>query len=191
MKFIRERYSPAGLLQLFLISSLPSHFWTLLISFRDISWLAERTNMYDALGVVSYGLVFAFCETFFVFIAFALLGCLVSVKWNEATRLTLLNTLVVLLGLWAMFDQTFFLWNFPMPVFLADYLSGSAHPVRVFYGLAVLAVAPSIFLPSLLVIRSERFFRLMKAIHDRLSVLAGFYLSIDIAALIVVIIRNV
>lgn len=39
------------------------HLWALILIFRDVSWVAERINMWDAIGVASYGLVLAFIES--------------------------------------------------------------------------------------------------------------------------------
>jgi hypothetical protein len=188
---IKKRYSPAGLFQLFLISSLPIHVWTLLLSFRDISTFTERTNLNDAIGVVCYGLVFAFFESLFVFSLFTLLGFLISTLWDEHTRLTLLNTLVIILGTWAVLGQVYVFFDYPMPSFLFNYLLHAAHPARVFYGTILGSIALSLSLPSLLILKHKTSFQFFKKIHDGLSVLAGFYLSLDVFALIIIIFRNI
>jgi len=57
---------------LFLISAFPLHVWTLLLAFRDFSWLTERTNLWDAIGVLSYGLIYALfgCFPYFACLSF-------------------------------------------------------------------------------------------------------------------------
>lgn len=77
--------------------AFPLHLWTLILSFRDFSWVTERTNAWDAVGVVSYGLLFAFVESLIIFCIMALLGFLVSSKWDEPRRIALLSTLILLL----------------------------------------------------------------------------------------------
>ena len=63
-----KRYSKQGLWNLFLICAFPLHVWTIILAFRDFSWVTERTNSWDALGVVSYGLIFALIESVAVFL---------------------------------------------------------------------------------------------------------------------------
>ena len=72
--FITRRYSRQGLWSLFLTCAFPLHFWTLILVFRDISWLTDRTNAWDAIGVASYGMIFAFTESVVIFLVAALLG---------------------------------------------------------------------------------------------------------------------
>ena len=72
--FFANRYSRQGLGSLFLTCAFPLHFWALLMAFRDISWVAERTNLWDAIGVLGYGLVFALVESILIFLVLALLG---------------------------------------------------------------------------------------------------------------------
>ena len=62
------------------------------MGFSDISWLTERTNFGDAIGVLSYGMVFAFIESVMVFIVVALLGILVPRRWDDR-RVALLSIL--------------------------------------------------------------------------------------------------
>ena len=67
-------YKTQDVWTLFLISAFPLHVWTLLLGFQDISWLAERTNFFDALSVISYGLVFALFESLLLLVVVLLLG---------------------------------------------------------------------------------------------------------------------
>ena len=61
-KLILGRYTRQGLWTLFLMCALPLHIWTLILAFRDLPWLTDRTNAWDAFGVMSYGLIFALVE---------------------------------------------------------------------------------------------------------------------------------
>lgn len=195
IKFFRnsivERYSRQGLLTLFLICSLPLHLWTLLLSFRDISWISERTNFWDAVGVISYGLIFAFFESLIVFILFIVLGYFISTKWSEFKRVTLLCVLAMVLALWAIYNQSYFLWSLSFPDYFLDFLARQQHPLRFLYAFALMAVFLSAITPVLLIFRSEKVFKLMQSLMDRFVVLAAFYIFLDFLALIIVVIRNV
>src|SRR3972149_6026554 len=55
-----KQYSKKGLWTLFLMCAFPLHVWAFILSFMDFSWVAERTNTWDALGVISYGFSLSF-----------------------------------------------------------------------------------------------------------------------------------
>ena len=186
-----QRYSKQELWSLFLISAFPLHVWTLLLAFRDLSWVAERTNAWDAIGVASYGAVFAFLESLVVFLVFALLGLLIARQWGQETRLALLSVLVLILSLWATVSQLYFLLNISLPEPVIRLFVQVPHPLRVLYVIATVLVAPTIIIPAWLVLRSNKVLRFMRGLIERLSLLTIVYLFFDIAGLVIVIIRNI
>lgn len=189
--FIYQRYSKQGLWSLFLMCAFPLHLWTLLLAFRDLSWLTDRTNAWDAAGVASYGVVFAFIESLILFLAFALLGFLIARRWDQETRLALLSVLVLILSLWAIFSQLYFLLNLSFPVPIVRFFVQIPHPLRVLYLVAVIIVAPTILIPALLVLHSNKAVQFMGGLIDRLSLLTTVYLFFDVVGLVIVIIRNI
>jgi hypothetical protein len=171
--------------------ALPLHFWTLILAFRDISWLTDRTNAWDAVGVVAYGLVFAFVESLVVFAVMALLGYLVPGRWSPDRRVALLTVMVWILSIWAMLDQLYFLVGTGLPGWLIDIFLNSGHPARVFYAITWTVVGLSVIVPALLLMRSERAYKVVRGLIDRLSILMLFYLVLDVIGLVIVIIRNI
>jgi hypothetical protein len=186
-----KRYSKQGLWALFLICAFPLHVWTIILAFRDFSWVTERTNSWDAIGVVSYGLVFAFVESVLVFLVAILLGFLVSRKWNEDRRLALVGILVFITSLWAMLSYLYFMLNVSLPGETITFLAGQAHPLRFLYALSLVLVVLTVIFPTYLVLRSDKVLKGMQGFFDRLSLLTMFYLFFDIVGLVIVIIRNV
>ena len=188
--FFSRRYSRQGLWSLFLMCALPLHAWTMILAFRDVSWVTDRTNAWDAVGVFSYGLVFALVESLVIFLVASLLGFLVSSRRDREWRVILLTVLVLLLSLWAILEQLFFLLPMRLPGPIITLLVQSGHPLRTLYvGLTAL-VGLTILIPVVLVLRSEKAVRFVRALVDRLSLLAIFYLLFDAIALVIVVIRN-
>jgi hypothetical protein len=188
--WIRSRYTRQGLWSLFLMCAFPQHAWTLILAFRDISWVANRTNGWDAVGVVAYGLVFALVESLLIFGVMTLLGYLVSGYWDAGHRVALLTTTVLIASLWAILEQLFFLTGTVLPGWLISALVKSDHPLRVLYvGLAAL-VTVTVLAPILLVARSERAYQWVHTLIERLGLLTMFYLALDIIGLVIVIVRN-
>jgi len=186
-----KQYSKQGLWSLFLVCAFPLHIWTIILAFRDFSWVSERTNSWDAIGVVSYGLIFAFIESVAVFLVTVLLGYLVSKKWNEDRRNALLGNLVLIVSLWAMGSYLFFMLQVSVPGETIDFLVSLAHPVRFLYAVSLALVGLTVTLPTYFILRSDKFLGFIKSLFERLSLLTLFYLFFDFIGLIIVIIRNV
>ncbi len=171
--------------------AFPLHAWTLIQAFRDISWLTDRTNAWDAVGVVGYGLVFAFIESLLLFVVVTLLGYLVSDSWDPDRRVALMSVLALIAAVWAMLEQLFFLIGVGFPGWFIMFLVRNSHPARIFLLLLGGVVGISVLGPALLVLRSERAYRFVRGMIDRLSLLTMFYLFLDLVGLVLVIVRNV
>lgn len=184
-------YSKQGLWALFLICAFPLHVWTIILALRDFSWVAERTNSWDAIGVVSYGLVFALIESTLVFLVAILLGFLVSRKWTEDRRIALLGTLVFIASIWAMVNYLYFMLNVSIPGETILLFDGLTHPLRVLYAVFLALVGITVAIPAYMVMRSEKFMKGVRGFFERISTLTMFYLFFDFIGLVIVVIRNI
>lgn len=190
-RFSTQRYSQKGLGALFLTCAFPIHFWALLLAFRDISWLTERTNLWDAIGVVSYGLLFAFVESVMIFLVLVLIGFIIPPQWPSDRRITFLALLILLFSLWGVIGQLLFLWNVSLPAQAIQLLRNSSHPLRILYAACLVVVILTISLPIYWFVRSKRSVAFMQDLMERFSLLTMLYLLFDAAGLVIVIIRNI
>ena len=188
---MKNLYSRQGLWTLFLMCALVPHLWALILIARDMSWVAERSNAWDAVGEASYGLMFTLIESLLLFGVICLLGLLTPRRWSAERRTVFLCVLVLAGIFWAVMGQLAFLAGFNPPAALLGWLAQSTHPVRMMYLLALVLVLPSVLLPALWVVRSERGLGLSRQLMERLSPLAVFYLVFDALGLVVVLIRNI
>jgi len=186
-----RRYSKQGLRSLFLICAFPFHLWTLILVFRDISWVTERTNAWDAVGVASYAMLFALLESIAVFLVAVLIGFVTPKQWGVDRRIAFLSLIVLILALWGMISQLLFLWNINLPLPTLQFLARAKHPLWFLYIGNLSVVIPSVFLPVYFFLRTDKVFLFMQELIERLSVLTMLYLFFDLIALIVVIIRNI
>jgi len=186
-----KRYSKRGLWNLFLICAFPLHVWTIILAFRDFSWVTDRTNSWDAVGVVSYGLIFAFVESVAVLLVAILLGFLVSKKWSEDRRITLVGTLAFITSLWAIANYLFFMLQVSIPGNTILSIAKMGHPLRFLYVISLAIIGPTVVLPAYFVLQSEKFMQAVRGFFERISTLTLFYLFFDFVGLIIVIIRNV
>ena len=160
------------------------------MGFSDISWLTERTNFGDAIGVLSYGMVFAFIESVMVFIVVALLGILVPRRWDDR-RVALLSILFLITAIWGMVGQEYFFLKISLPDGIVQALVHSAHPVRIMY----LSVLPFVFLtvaaPTYFILKFDKGFKVAQDFIERVTLLALFYLLLGFIGLVIVILRNI
>lgn len=185
------RYSKQDLWSLFLITAFPIHVWTIILVLRDLSWVTERTNVWDAIGVGSYGLVFAFIESVVVFLILVLLGLLIPGKWREEKRLALLAVLFLVIASWAIAGQLYFLAGITLPGWIYRLLAQSSHPLQVLYGGVLSLVLVTVLIPTALVIQSGKAMRVVRGLIERLSLLTLIYLFLDFVGLVIVILRNI
>ena len=190
MHSLTNRYSRQDLWSLFLICAFPLHFWTLILVFRDMSWVIERTNLWDGIGVASYGMLFAFAESLVLFVVIALLGLLTPAHWTGDRRIAFLSLLVIITAVWGMLRQLLFLWNVSLPAPILRFVAQSEHPLRLLYAISLAVVLPTVLVPVYLFLRSHRSVRFMQELTERLSVLTWLYLLFDLAGLVIVILRN-
>ena len=184
-------YSKQGLWSLFLICAFPLHLWTIILAFRDFSWVSERTNSWDAVGVLSYGLIFTLIESVVIFLVAALLGFFISKKWNEERRVNLMGLLVLITSIWAMVNYLYFMLNIAVPGETILFIAGLAHPLRFIYAVTLALVGITVALPTFFMLQSEKFVKGVQGLFERLSLLTLFYLFFDVVGLVIVIVRNV
>lgn len=184
-------YHKQGLWLLYLTCAFPFLFWTLLLGFRDIDWLTKRTNLWDALGVVSYGMIYAVVEGLIWFLAAAALGFLVSRKWSVERRVVLMGTLLLLVALWSMLEQSYFIAGAQAPLWALKAVAATGRPVLTMYAVALVLVSLSVLVPVYFILRSEKALQSLWDFMDRLSTLTLLYLFLSFVGLIIVIVRNV
>jgi len=184
------RYSKQKLWSLFLTCAFPFHLWTLIQVFRDVSWVTERTNAWDAVGVASYGMLFALVESLLAFLVVVLLGLVTPRYWDDDRRIAFLSLLFLIAAVWGMISQLLFIWNIQLPSQTMEFLVRSGHPLRWLYGGSLAIVLATVLLPVYLFFGSSKFSLLVQDFTDRLSVLTIFYLLFDLAGLTIVIVRN-
>lgn len=187
---ISKYYSKKGLWLLFSAVAFIIHVWALILIFRDLSWVAERTNMWDAIGVGTYGLVIALLESILVFLVAFLLGFLVSTKWDKIRRISLVGTLVFIVSIWAILGQLYFLLGYSFPTSWIQTLASTTRPLRILYALSFLVVTSTVLIPTYWQLKSTKLNQVTCEFFDRISLLVILYFAMDIISIVIVIIRN-
>lgn len=184
-------YSRKGLWSLFLIVAFPIHVWTFILYFRDISWITERTNSWNAIGVGAYALLFALFESLVVFLVLFLFGLLLPRRWPEEKRIALLGVLFLLAALAAILGQLYYLMGSDFQEKIYKLLAVTNHPVRVFYLLILIPLIAIVVVLSYFILKSNKAAHSALEFFDRLSLLTSLYLVFDVVGIFIVIIRNI
>jgi MFS family permease len=135
-------------------------------------------------------MIYAFAESVVIFCVVAMLGLIIPKHWEVDRRVAFLSLLVLITATWAMIGQLLFIWNVSLPPLLMQLVVQSDHPLRVLYTISLVIVIPTVVLPVLSFVRSQKTFASMKDLMERLSLLCMVYLFFDLAGLIIVLIRN-
>lgn len=192
MEFIKSRYNKGDLLKLFLVCAFPIHAWAIFMVLRDVSWVAERTNSWDAVGLIGYALLMALVESIIITVVVVLpLSFLVPKSWSAEKRIAIMSILVLTTSVWAMVAQAFYLAE---DIFLKSFLRFLAQiprPLWIIYGSIGTLVIVSNALPVYFLIRYEKFVNAISAITDRLILLSTLYIFLDFVGIVIIIIRNI
>ena len=160
------------------------------MAFRDFNWVAERTVIWDAIGLVSYALTFALLETLGFFLLMLLLGLLVPRNWPKDKKIVLLGLLGLAVAIWAVLYQAYYLVEDPIPDNLIAYLVKVSHPLRILWAGTAVVVLLSISAPVFMIIKYDRFNRIVMDLFDRMTLISMIYLLFDFAGIAVILIRN-
>ncbi len=183
-------FSPEFLLKLFLVCAFPLHLWTLLMAFRDFAWVAIRTYTWDAVGLVSYALVVALLESLAVFILVWLVGLLLPWRWNMDKRLAVLGTMFLVVASWSILSKIYTAFDSPLPLWFSNFLIRDGHPLRILWAVTFGLVLVSASIPTLLVVTRPSAARAANEAFDRIFILSGFYIFLDLIGIVIIVIRN-
>jgi len=173
-----------------MLCAFPIHAWALLMGFRDFSWVALRTNVWDALGLLSYSVTFALVETFGIFLILVLVGFLIPNSLGIEKRLALLGTAFLIVAIWSIAGQVYSGMRYPLPIWFLEFLGRTGHPLRLLWGIVFLLTTFSVAVPLLLIARQDKFKNTVVEFFDRISTISALYVFLDLVGIVIIAIRN-
>jgi hypothetical protein len=185
-----SKFSRADWFNLFLICAFPLHLWTLLMVFRDINWVAERTTIWDGIGFSSYALFYTLLESLLLTGFVALLGLLFPKEWSKRMRFLMMSLLAFVLAGWSIAEQLILIVLFGR---LRKF--GMANPWLadewVWGSIFVVLIVLTLVVPLLMLRNNPKLQKNVKSFLDRLMILSGLYLFLDGIGIVIIIIRNI
>ncbi|MEJ2510390.1 MAG: hypothetical protein P8Y72_02210 [Anaerolineales bacterium] len=187
----KSKFDRSDWFKLFLVCAFPLHLWTILMVFRDVNWVAERTTSWDAVGFSGYALFYTLIESLLLFGFIALLGFIIPKNWNITLRFVVLSLVAFILAGWSIMEQLILIVFWGWLRHLADTLTflftspWSAY--IIFAGLIVISVT----VPLLLLRKHPGLQEKVYSVLERLTLLSGLYLFIDVIGMVIILIRNI
>jgi len=185
---INTRKSFKFFFSIFLVSLFPLHFWATIMIFRDLEFVSERTDMWAAIGYGGYSLLFALLESIAVAIVLWGASFLLPRKWGRTQTLSIIGSFFIILAGASIVDMAAHAFN-DIRV-SKQYLYGLEHFTSLTYALIFAAVLIALVASLLLILKTQKGKKIFADIFERIMLLSYFYLVIDLAGIVVVVIRN-
>lgn len=179
-----------ALWQIFVAAAFPIHVWSIILALRDIPWVAERTNIWDAIGVAGYELVFSLLESLLIWVVAVLFGSLLLRNWSENKRVSVLSVLILVTILGAICGQYVEIVQLPFSSQIGAFLTTKQNPMWLIYGALSVIILPIVLSSAYFAAYSDTCQNVVPAILDRIAPLMVLYLSLDALGLIMILIRN-
>ena len=173
----------------FLVVGFPLHVWALLMVFRDLEFVAERTEMWDAVGYAGYTLLFTLAESLIFAVIVWGLSLLLPRKWSNQRALSVSGSAFLVVAGASIVDMAFHAFNEAR--ISRQYLYGLENFTALTYALIAAAVVIGIALSVFLILKTKWGEKAFAEIFDRIILLGYFYLFLDLAGIVIVILRNV
>lgn len=184
----KDRLNFRYFFKFFLTISFPTHFWTLLMVFRDIEFVTERTDLGGTAGYAGYSVLIALAEGLIFSIAIWGLSLVVARKMDKDTIFTLLVSLYYVIAFASMLDMAAHV--FDQVRISRQYLYGLAKYPEVTYSLVAGSILVGWIASLLLVLKSAKAARIIQEVLERIMLLSYLYLFLDAVGIIVIIWRN-
>jgi len=173
----------------FLIVGFPLHVWALLMVFRDLEFVSERTEMWDAVGYAGYTLMFTMVESLLLAVVVWGISLLFPRNWSNSRALSVSGSAFTVIAGASIIDMAFHAFN--QPRISRQYLYGLENFTTLTYALIAAAVVVGIAVSVLLILKTKWGEKAFVEIFDRIILLGYFYLLVDLAGIVIVILRNV
>jgi hypothetical protein len=187
----KSKFDRSDWFKLFLVCAFPLHLWTILMVFRDVNWVAERTTSWDAVGFSGYALFYTLIESLLLFGFIALLGFIIPKNWNLTLRFVVLSLVAFILAGWSIMEQLILIVFWGWLRHLADTLTFLFTSPWSAYVLFAGLIVISVTVPLLLLRKHPGLQEKVYSVLERLTLLSGLYLFIDVIGMIIILIRNI
>lgn len=161
---------------MFLAFAFASNAWALYDITQELPAWIKRLSIAEMVGVMAHSLAFALLDSLTVFIGLTLLAILLPESWLRKRYVAIGTAVAIITGIWMIYFH----------------LNGliSARNIGGL-GLWILSYVVVLGLAYFFIQRNDRVSRAFSSFAERLALLAGIYIMLDIFGVIVILVRNV
>jgi hypothetical protein len=192
INLLKQRFSVGSLVNFFLVCAFPFHLWKIIMLIRDVGWVTQRAGTDSFLGLSSLAMLYALVESILFFIILLVLGLLIPWRWPAKRVFSILGFIALWAPVWDILVQVYRGTEFQHPGFLTSWLFSTGHPLRYAYplliGFSILIVAitiAGIWFTSF----NQKIQQGVDNFLGRIALLSAIYLVLDVAALVIFLIR--
>ena len=184
-----SRFTFSYFWKIFLLVAFPIHVWDLLLILKDFQFVTERTEMWDGFGYAGYALLLALIESAIFAVIVWALSLLLPRKWSQIRSFTVIGSIYLVLGGASMVDQAANAFN---EVRISRmYLYGLENFPTQTYALIAGAIVLAWAALLLLILKTKKGEGILNDLYERFILLSYLYLLLDIAGIVLVVIRNI
>ena len=172
----------------FLLAAFPIHVWNLLMIFKDLEFVTERSDSWGAIGYAGYSLMVALAESLMAAVLLWAISLLLPRKWTQQRTLASLFSVYFVLAGASAVDMAANAFNEYR--ISKQYLYGLEHFTTLTYALIAGAMLLVIAALLLVIFKTKKGESGIAEFFSRLTMLSYLYLVLDAAGIVIVIIRN-
>lgn len=184
----KDRLNLQYFFRFFLAISFPTHFWTLLMVFRDLEFVRERTDLGGTLGYAGYSLLIALAESLILTLVVWGLSLVVGRNSNKEKIFTILVSCYYVIASASLIDMAAHV--FIKARISRQYLYGLEKFPELTYSLIAVAILVGVMTCVFLIVKSPKAGRFFNEVIERLMLLSYLYLFLDAIGIIIIIWRN-
>lgn len=178
MDAVKKRLiSRDDLVVVFAVSVFVIHVWAIYNLLKEIPAWILRLSYWELAGVISYSLLFALVESVIVLIFLIILAAILPARVFR-DKFVAISTVFVFLAA---------VWIIPVRIYENTIRSWGAVGMLGVLSLAAISFASS----YLVVMKSQKIEQFINTLMQRVTLLAYIYVFIDVAAVIIVLSRNI
>jgi hypothetical protein len=183
--------------KLLLVISFPIHIWSFFQIFNNFEWIANRTNLNDAIGYFAYALMFALFDSLIISILVILIYLPLKSSRGQNKAHGIFTSVYFISTAWLIFYRVKiaqtrdgeFIWHFIQEI-------GDTYSLRLRYEYGLLffyaaMIALTLILPVFLINKYHKAEKIVQTLIERVELLAYIYIFLDVVGILTVIFRNI
>lgn len=193
VSIIRERWYLTHRIErfkLFLVLAFPIHLWVVLVGFQDLDYIISLNTPWDGIGFICYLLLYSLIDSIVIFLLITIISLMTPEAWSKEFRFVWLSGFGMMLTIFSVMEQ-YLIFEWFISFGFLQRMKWLSYPMWVGSVLVLFLLLTAWVVPRCLIQPNRWLQERLYSILEKLAVLAGFYIFLDLAAIIIIIMRNI